>query len=212
MERPIAYKGTRYTIAFAVDASGCSPGNEFFETLALSDKAKLMRLFQRLADYGEIRNSEKFRKLKGQLFEFKTEAMKTRTQFERLMESPEFRKLYAIEGLVTEAGELIARLMEEQKVSRAELARRLGRSRAYVTQMLRGTTNLTLRTLAEVAYALGAEVKLKAVPLEHEQRVAAWAEVSQPVWKVTEIRSRRSLEEGARTRPEAAAAPFAYAA
>ena len=52
--------------------------------------------------------------------------MKTKTQFEQLMESPEFRKLYAIEGLVAEAGEFIARLMEERKVTKAELARRLG--------------------------------------------------------------------------------------
>ncbi len=60
----------------------------------------------------------------------------------------------------------IARLMEERKVKKAELARRLGKSRAYVTQMLSGSANLTVRTLAEVAYALGVEVKLEAVPLE----------------------------------------------
>lgn len=90
--------------------------------------------------------------------------------FERLMESPEFRGLYAIEGLVAEAGEFIARLMEEQKVTKAELARRLGKSRAYITQMLSGSTNLTVRTLAEVAFALGAEVKLEALPLRAAQR------------------------------------------
>ncbi len=96
--------------------------------------------------------------------------MKTKTHFEELMEQPEFRKLYAIEGLVTQAGEFIAGLMEQQKVSRAELARRLGKSRAYVTQMLSGARNLTVRTLAEAAYALGVEVKLEAVPLEAERR------------------------------------------
>ena len=98
--------------------------------------------------------------------------MKTKTQFEQLMESPEFRKLYAIEGLVAEAGEFIARLMEERKVTKAELARRLGKSRAYITQMLSGSTNLTIRTLAEVAYALGAEVKLQAVPLQAARQAA----------------------------------------
>jgi DNA-binding phage protein len=96
--------------------------------------------------------------------------MKTRTQYEELMESPEFRRLYAIEGLVTEASEFIAQLMQHQKVTKAELARRLGKSRAYVTQMLSGKANLTIRTLAEVAYALGAQVKLQAVPLEAAQR------------------------------------------
>jgi len=113
--------------------------------------------------------------------------MKTKTQFEQLIERPEFRKLYAIEGLVTEAGEFIARLMREQKVTKAELARRLGRSRAYITQMLSGSTNLTVRTLAEVAYALGAEVRLGAVPLQAAQREQAPARLQKPVWKVIEI-------------------------
>jgi len=115
--------------------------------------------------------------------------MKKKTQFEQLMESPEFRKLYAIEGLVAEAGEFIARLLEEQRVSKAELARRLGKSRAYITQMLSGSTNLTVRTLAEVAYALGVEVKLEAVPLRAARQVA---EVQRPVWKMIELRRRPS--------------------
>jgi transcriptional regulator with XRE-family HTH domain len=112
--------------------------------------------------------------------------MNTKTQFEQLMESPEFRKLYAIEGLVTEAGEFIARLMQEQGVTKAELARRLGKSRAYITQMLSGSANLTVRTLAEVAYALGAEVKLEAVPVEGVPKQGR-AELKQPVWKVIEM-------------------------
>ena len=39
------------------------------------------------------------------------------------------------------------------------LARRLGKSRAAVTQMLEGKTNLTIRTLAEVMFALDGEKK-----------------------------------------------------
>jgi len=113
--------------------------------------------------------------------------MKTKTQFEQLMESPEFRKQYAIEGLVTEAGEFIARLMQQQGVTKAELARRLGKSRAYITQMLSGSTNLTVRTLAEVAYALGAEVRLEAAPVEAAEREQARTELEQPVWKVIEM-------------------------
>ncbi len=113
--------------------------------------------------------------------------MKTKTQFEQLMESPEFRKLYAIEGLVTEAGEFIARLLQEKGVTKAELARRLGKSRAYITQMLSGSANLTVRTLAEVAYALGVEVKLEAVPIEAVEREQPQAELPRPVWKVVEM-------------------------
>jgi len=108
--------------------------------------------------------------------------MQTKTQFEQLMADPEFRRLYAIEGLITEAGEFIARLMQEQGVSKAELARRLGRSRAYVTRLLSGSANMTIRTLAEVAYALGAEVKLRAEPIETAERDAVGSGMQDRVW------------------------------
>ena len=83
-----------------------------------------------------------------------------KTRHEILMEKPEYRKLYAIEGLVADAAELLARLMEEQDVNKAELARRLGKSRAWVTQLLSGKANMTIRTFAEAVHVLGAQVKL----------------------------------------------------
>ena len=87
-----------------------------------------------------------------------------KTQHEILMEDPEFRRLLSIEALVAEASETIARLMAEQNVSKAGLARRLNKSRAWVTQLLSGKANVTVRTLAEVVHTLGAEVKLHAQP------------------------------------------------
>lgn len=87
-----------------------------------------------------------------------SEAMKT--QHEVLMEDPEFRRLLSVEALVAEASEAIAKLMAEQNVSKADLARRLNKSRAWVTQLLSGKANMTVRTLAEVVYTLDAEVKL----------------------------------------------------
>jgi transcriptional regulator with XRE-family HTH domain len=86
------------------------------------------------------------------------------TQQEVRMEDPEFRRLLSIEALVAEASEMIARLMVEQDVSKADLARRLHKSRAWVTQLLSGKANMTVRTLAEVVYALNAEVKLHSQP------------------------------------------------
>lgn len=87
-----------------------------------------------------------------------------KTQHEILMEDPEFRRLYAMEGLVTDAAELVSRLMEEQGINKAELARRLGKTRAWVTQLLSGQANMTIRTFAEVTYVLGTQVKLSAQP------------------------------------------------
>lgn len=92
-----------------------------------------------------------------------------KTRHEILMEDPEYRKLYAIEGLVTDAAELLARLVEQQGINKADLARRLGKSRAWVTQLLSGRANMTIRTFAEVVYALGAEVKLGTQPQKTQQ-------------------------------------------
>jgi transcriptional regulator with XRE-family HTH domain len=97
-----------------------------------------------------------------------------KTQHEVLMEDPEFRRLLSVEALVVEASELIARLMTEQNVSKADLARRLKKSRAWVTQLLSGKANMTVRTLAEVVYTLDAEVKLHAQP-------PSWKMAGEPV-------------------------------
>jgi transcriptional regulator with XRE-family HTH domain len=53
-------------------------------------------------------------------------------------------------------------LMDTQDVSRSELANRLGKSKGHVTQLLGGNTNMTLRTLADVAYALDSSISVQA--------------------------------------------------
>jgi len=83
-----------------------------------------------------------------------------KTRHEVLMQDPEYRRLYAIEGLVTDTAEFVSRLMEEQGVNKAELARRLGKSRAWMTRLLSGSANMTMRTFAELVYALGAEAQI----------------------------------------------------
>jgi len=45
--------------------------------------------------------------------------------------------------------------MEDQSVSKAELAQRLGLSKARISQLLGGSSNMTIGTLAEIAFALG---------------------------------------------------------
>ncbi|MCL4840545.1 MAG: helix-turn-helix transcriptional regulator [Bryobacteraceae bacterium] len=85
-----------------------------------------------------------------------------KTQLDEMMKDPEFRRQFAVEGAVLQSAELIATLMEEQGLTKADLARRLGKSRSWVTQLLGGGRNVTVRTLAEVLYALGAELQLTA--------------------------------------------------
>ncbi len=69
------------------------------------------------------------------------------------------------ERLVLWTTEEIVEAMDAAGVTQAELARRLGTSRAHVSALLRGRRNMTLRTLAEVAHALGRRVEISLAPL-----------------------------------------------
>ena len=74
--------------------------------------------------------------------------------------SPERMRNFQRERLSQEVTELISRLMDEQGVSRAELASRLGKSRAYVTKLLSGDGNMTLRTISDIFTALGRSMRV----------------------------------------------------
>lgn len=85
--------------------------------------------------------------------------MKSRT-FDDLYRDAERHDDYILARLVHDFTEALVRRMEEQGMSRAELARRLGTSQAYVTKVLRGNVNFTLATLVRLGQATGAEVRL----------------------------------------------------
>ena len=72
--------------------------------------------------------------------------------------------LFHQEELILEATELISSIMEASSVSKAALARKMKKSKAFVTQCLSGEQNLTLRTLADIFTALEYQLQLGAVP------------------------------------------------
>lgn len=65
------------------------------------------------------------------------------------------RQLFEEEHAVLLATEEILRLMDKEGITKAQLAKELGKSKAYVTQALAGGRNMTLRTLAAFAWACG---------------------------------------------------------
>jgi len=76
------------------------------------------------------------------------------------MNDPEFRKLLAQEELILEVTETICELLEKEKISRKELAERLGKSKGFISQLLNGGRNLTLRTVADILHVLGYRASL----------------------------------------------------
>lgn len=85
-----------------------------------------------------------------------------KTKYDELMLDPEFRRLDAIEALIADTSQMIADLLEQRNMKQADLARSLKKTPAFVSQLLNGKANLTLRTLAEVAHALGVNLSISA--------------------------------------------------
>jgi transcriptional regulator with XRE-family HTH domain len=83
------------------------------------------------------------------------------TQIERFTKDAEAMRLFQQERVILEVTERICELMDEKGVSRTELAERLGKTKGHVSQLLDGSRNLTLRTLADVFTALGEAVHLQ---------------------------------------------------
>lgn len=72
------------------------------------------------------------------------------------------RSLVAVEeGFVVEVQSYLQELMNHAGINRSELARRMGVSRARVTQIFSDDcTNLTIRLLAKAAHAMGEEPRI----------------------------------------------------
>ncbi|PWI45165.1 helix-turn-helix transcriptional regulator [Streptomyces sp. ICBB 8177] len=64
-------------------------------------------------------------------------------------------------GLARQATAELAGLLTARGMTRADLAKAMGVSPGRVSQILSGDANLTVRTLASVAEALGARVEIK---------------------------------------------------
>lgn len=67
---------------------------------------------------------------------------------------------FKTEGVILELTEKIVEIMERNKVSRTELANRLNVSNAYITKLLNGNPNLTIKSLVSIASALSRDLDI----------------------------------------------------
>lgn len=65
------------------------------------------------------------------------------------------------EELILEATEALARALQSSGLTQNELAGHLGKTEGFISQIMDGRENLTLRTLADVAGALGYKVQIQ---------------------------------------------------
>ena len=78
----------------------------------------------------------------------------------RLRDDPAFQ----LDQLLLDLNAEMWAAMQSRDVSRSELAERLGTSRAYVTKLLDGHENMTLKTLVRVANAMEMTVDVRLTP------------------------------------------------
>ena len=92
--------------------------------------------------------------------------------FERKLAASKDTPEYELEWLLLDIEEALHTSMEAQGITRSELADRLGTSRAFITKLLGGQENLTLKTLVRVANALEMKVDARFVPRERAAKPA----------------------------------------
>lgn len=88
---------------------------------------------------------------------------------DKLTSNPEGLRLWHQERAILETTEMICEIMAADGISRSELAKRLEKSRGYITQLLDGTTNMTIRTVSDVFVALGRKFNPANSPLNDPQ-------------------------------------------
>ena len=76
--------------------------------------------------------------------------------------------LFLVEYMKATITSDIFTVMEEESISKTELANRLGKSRQYVSRILNETTNYTLDSIARIAAALKRDVALRLLNYEDE--------------------------------------------
>lgn len=84
----------------------------------------------------------------------------------RLTKTNEGKHLWHRERAIFETTERLCELMDETGVSRSELARRLGTTPGYVTQLLDGTANMTIAKVVDVFLVLGREFHPSDTPIQ----------------------------------------------
>ncbi len=73
---------------------------------------------------------------------------------------------YALEDVLLDFSEMICKTMEEQNISKSELAKKMGKQPSWLSRILGAEHNLTFLTAVEIAMTLGKEFKVTWKPIK----------------------------------------------
>lgn len=81
-----------------------------------------------------------------------------------LKENRELARLTRQEELILDVTELILEKMEHRDVNKSQLAEMLDTNKSHITHLLRGSRNMTLRTVSDIFFGLDYKVIIDAIP------------------------------------------------
>lgn len=110
---------------------------------------------------------------------------------------------FVSETLKADVVEEALQAMKRQGVTQSELARRIGKSRQYVSRLLNESANFTLETIAELSCALGQRVTVKMYTPGESVVVLPSRDASSRIEKVEAPTYRRHIKSGAVSSPGA---------
>ena len=87
--------------------------------------------------------------------------MKTKTLYNEYMKEEEFERLMAQEDLIMEVTESFCEILNVKGMKRSSLAKTMGKTKGYISQILNGGRNITLRSLSDIAFSLGYYVSIR---------------------------------------------------
>src|SRR5205809_835660 len=90
----------------------------------------------------------------------------SKTYVEQFIEEPQNLRLFLQERSIYEVTAKIEEVMVDLKITRSDLARRLGKTKGWVTQLLDGEANKTIRTVADAFAVLGQELRVFYQPIK----------------------------------------------
>jgi len=105
------------------------------------------------------------------------------------------RLAYWIEHAVLDFTYSLEQRMRSHDVNRAELARRLGTSQAYITKILSGNANFTIKSMVSLCRALDATIHIEIVPTESEQQFGQFQTLLVPDIQVLGEQFRSFMED-----------------
>lgn len=115
-------------------------------------------------------------------------------QIAKYQDDPEFITY----GILDDVTDVLCGEMEARGISRAELARKMGVSRAYVTRFLNTPLNTRVETIVRFAQAVGLDVKVELVD-KASSRGMTWQDVGRAAeqaslrWSVRELSGREGV-------------------